>query len=199
MHSSRNGARMLTPNHRSVPDSLEDALARWREGDPAGQDQVIEAVYDELRGLARAYMRRERVAHTLEGTALVNEAMLRLIGNNATFRDRTHFFRVAAQAMRRILVDHARRVGAGHRIPPNERLPLDAVTAPAALPQADLLELDLALSKLATLAPDQAQIVELRCFVGLTIPEIAANLKTSEATVSRKWRHAKAWLACALE
>lgn len=169
-------------------------LRRWQDGDASARSAVVEAVYDELRSLARSYMRRERHGHTLEGTALVNEALLRLLGRSETFHDRQHFFRAAAQAMRRILVDHARRANAGTRFAPGDRAPLDAVAVPAVLPRVDLLELDHALATLAEVDGDLARVVELRCFVGLTIAEVAAVQGVSEATVSREWKHAKARL-----
>ena len=170
-------------------------LRRWQQDeDAAAQSAVVEVVYDELRALARAYMHRERAGHTLQGTALVNEALLRLLGRPGSFQDRRHFFRAAAQAMRRILVDHARRTRAGTRIAPGDRLPLDAVSVPALAPRIDLLELDRALVRLGEVDPDLARVVELRCFVGLTIPEVAGVQGVSEATVSREWKHAKARL-----
>lgn len=188
----------MTAAAPSEPRDLAELLHRWRLGDPEAQGLVVEQVYGELRALARAYMSRERPEHTLQATALVHEALLRLLSSKVDYRDRQHFFRAAAQAMRRILVDHARRLAAGHRIPRHHRLPLDAVTAPIECPQADLLELDQALSDLAALDPTLARIVELRCFVGLTIPEVAELQGVSESTVSREWRHAKAWLRQAL-
>jgi len=125
---------------------------------------------------------------------LLHEALLRLLGHDSAFNDREHFFRAAARAMRRILVDHARKVAAGTRIPLQARFSVEDVTAPMEIPCLDLLDLDRALSKLAALDPDLAQVVELRCFAGLTIPEVATLQAVSEATVSREWRHAKAWL-----
>jgi len=141
---------------------------------------------------------RERLEHTLQATALVNEALMRLLGGGSDFHDRQHFFRAAAQAMRRILVDHARRLAAGTRIPRRDQLPLDAVTLVIDQPRADVLQLDRALEQLVELDPQLARVVELRCFVGLTIPEVASIQGVSEATVSREWRHAKAWLHSAL-
>ncbi|MCB1033919.1 MAG: sigma-70 family RNA polymerase sigma factor [Acidobacteria bacterium] len=178
-------------------------LGRWRAGEATAQDRLVELVYDELRRLARSYMRREREGHTLQGTALVHEALLRLLGRRHDFKDRAHFFRAAAMAMRRILVDHARRLEAGHRISPRDRLSLDAAAPIAlpldALPKVDLLDLDHALERLQHLDPNLSRIVELRCFTGLTLPEIAAVQGVSPSTVSREWKHAKAWLRQHLE
>ncbi len=168
-------------------------LTRWQGGEDDAQQELVGLVYDELRRIARNYMRRARADHTLQATALVNEAFLRLL-RQATFNDRAHFFRAAAQAMRRILVDHARRTRAGTRIPREEQLPLALATEPALAPRTEVLELDQALSKLAELDPELAQVVELRCFAGLTIREVAEILEVSEATVSREWRMAKGWL-----
>ena len=168
-------------------------LGRWQSGESQAQEQLIGLVYDELRQLARGYMGHERSDHTLQATALVNEAFLRLL-RQASFNDRAHFFRAAAQAMRRILVDHARRIKAGTRIPREERMPLELAAEPGLAPRTDVLALDLALSKLTEVDPDLAQVVELRCFAGLTIPEVAALKGVSEATISREWRMAKGWL-----
>lgn len=168
-------------------------LRRWQAGDGEAREEMIRLVYDELRQLARHYMDRERSDHTLQATALVNEAFLRLL-RQASFNDRGHFFRAAAQAMRRILVDHARRIKAGTRIPREDRLPLELAAEPGLAPRTDILELDHALSKLTEVDPDLAGVVELRCFGGLTIPEVAKLKGVSEATVSREWRLAKGWL-----
>ncbi len=168
-------------------------LHRWQGGEGEAQEELIRLVYGELRQLARRYMERERSDHTLQATALVNEACLRLL-RQASFNDRAHFFRAAAQAMRRILVDHARRLKAGTRIPHADRLPLELAAEPGLAPRTEVLELDHALFKLAEVDPDLARIVELRCFGGLTITEVAQLKGISEATVSREWRLAKGWL-----
>ncbi len=168
-------------------------LHRWQGGEGEAQEELIRLVYGELRQLARRYMERERSDHTLQATALVNEAFLRLL-RQASFNDRAHFFRAAAQAMRRILVDHARRINAGTRIPREDRLPLELAAEPGLAPRTEVLELDDALNKLAEVDPDLAGVVELRCFGGLTIPEVAKLRGVSEATVSREWRLAKGWL-----
>ena len=169
-------------------------LGRWQAGDSEARERVVEFVYEELRRLARSYMREERPDHTLQGTALVHEALLRVLGRRPEFRDRAHFFRAAAMAMRRILIDHARRVAAGNRIPLQAKRAIEDVTSPIFQPRVDLLELDDALNRLQQLDPAMARIVELRCFVGLTLPEVAEIQGVSESTVSREWKHAKAWL-----
>lgn len=199
---------MTDPDHRTNPpretrrdaaaDDVPSLLARWRDGDSGAQDALVALVYDELRALAGRYMARERADHTLQATALVHEALLRLLRQPASYNDRAHFFRAAAQAMRRILVDHARRVRAGTRIPRHEQVPIESAVEPALMPRVDLLALDDALGRLGQLDPSLVQIVELRCFVGLTIPEVAKLMEVSESTVSREWRMAKAWLRQAL-
>lgn len=152
------------------------------------------AVYDELRKLARHYMRGERSGHTLQTTALVNEAYVRLAGaEGIEFHDRAHFFAMAATMMRRILVDHARAHAADKRGGGAALIPLDERIA-AAESNVDLLALDAALTKLAVMDPQQARIVELRFFTGLTVDETAVALEISPATVKRDWAIAKAWL-----
>ncbi len=173
-------------------------LGRWRDGDLDARERVVDLLYDELRGLAKGYMHKERRDHTLQGTELVHEAMLRLFGWQGNFHDRAHFFRAAAQAMRRILVDHARRVAAGNRFSPDDRLPFEVADDVVDLPRTNLLELDQALSKLEAFDPKLVQVVELRCFIGLSIPEVAEIQEVSESSVSREWKHAKAWLRRAL-
>jgi len=154
----------------------------------------VPAVYDELRRLAHHYMRGERSGHTLQTTALVNEAYLRLARvDGMAFRDRTHFFAMAATMMRRVLVDHARANAADKRGGGVTLVGLDDSIA-AAGTTVDLLLLDDALSRLAKLDPQQARIVELRFFTGLTVDETADALEISTATVKRDWAMAKAWL-----
>ena len=163
---------------------------------------LISAAYDELRALASAYLRRERPSHTLQTTALVNEAWLRLSGRDAAaFSNRAHFFRAAALAMRRILIDHATRRVAEKRGGLRTKLPLDdgidAPTVAAADPD-ELLALDAALSRLADEDAQLARVVELRYFGGCTIDETAEALGVGTATVEREWRFARAWLRAAL-
>ena len=170
-------------------------LAAWRAGDPQALDRLMPVVYDELRRLAGSYMQRERADHTLETTALVHEAYLRLAGRtHPSWHDRTHFFAVAAQLMRRILVDHARGHGAAKRGCGQANLPLDGDALPAGARSADLIALDDALTDLGAVDPRKAHIVELRFFGGLTIEETASILELSTATVVNETRLARAWL-----
>jgi len=158
-------------------------------------DQLLPVVYDELRRLAQSYLRKEHPGHTLQATSLVHEAYLKLIDQKVTaWQNRAHFFGIAAQLMRRILVDHARqkhaakRGGSQIRVTFDEGLPLSDDQGP------DLVALDLALEKLAEIDERQARLVELRYFGGLSIEETAEVMQTSPATVKRDWTLAKAWL-----
>ena len=163
-------------------------------GDRQAYDRLFRAVYDQLRRMAGARMRAERAGHTLQPTALVNEAYLRLVGNDARFEGRAHFFGAAAEAMRRILVEHARQRVAAKRGGQQQQVTFSEVVAGAAEPQTDLLQLNEALEALAGVDRRLADVVLLRCFVGLTIEETAAALETSPATVKRDWTYARAWL-----
>jgi RNA polymerase sigma factor (TIGR02999 family) len=169
-------------------------LARWRDRDPGGRDALLSVIYDELHRLAHRYMRNERPGHLLQTTALVNEAYMRLIDvDRMEWRDRAHFFAMAATTMRRILVDHARgeaRDKRGGGVVVTSLGP--DVAAP--LPDVDVLALDDALERLAALDPQQARVVELRYFAGMTIDETAAALQVSSGTVKRDWAVARAWL-----
>jgi RNA polymerase sigma factor (TIGR02999 family) len=152
-------------------------------------------VYAELRRIAARQLRRERDGHTLQPTALVHEAYLRLVEQRSVnFESRAHFFGVAAQVMRRVLVDHARRQAATKRGNGAQRVPLDAAAETAAVNQIPVLRLDHALGRLEKIDPDLARIVELRAFGGLTIDEAAHVLNVSPTTAKRDWRTAKAWL-----
>jgi RNA polymerase sigma factor (TIGR02999 family) len=177
------------------PQSVTALLADWSRGNPEALDQLLPLVYGELRRMAARQLRRERVNHTLQPTALVHEAYLRLVDQRRVdWRGRAHFFGVAAQVMRRILVDHARRHAAGKRGQGVEFVSVDDVrTAPAAK-QIPVLALDHALDRLQKLDPDLARIVELRAFGGLTIEEAAEVLDVSPSTAKREWRAARAWL-----
>jgi RNA polymerase sigma factor (TIGR02999 family) len=175
-------------------------LDRWNRGDADALKEALALVYGELRRLAGDLMRRERAEHTLQPTALVHEAYLRLTGlREVRIENRRHFYGAAAGAMRRILVDHARQRRAGkrggpdlHRAPPGKALdtPIDL--------RLDFERLDEALEELAVLAPQKARTVELRYFVGLSVPETAAVLDIAPATVKRHWTFARAWLHRAL-
>ena len=179
----------------SSSQGVTELLERWGQGDQDALEQLMPLVYDELHRLAGAYLRRERRDHTLQPTALVNEAYLRLIDQrNARWHNRSQFFGVAAQLMRRILVDHARAHHAAKRGGAQEDLSLSQVRHFGEKPDHSLLAVHDALNRLAEIDPDQSQIVELRFFGGLTIAETAEVLHTSHATVEREWKMARAWL-----
>ncbi len=170
-------------------------LVRWREGDRSALDELMPLVYKELRRLAAHYMRGERPGHTLQTLALVNEAYLRLAAHEEIqWQDRAHFFGVAAQAMRRILVDHARRRGNLKHGGSAPRIALDEALIVSAERVAEVVALDDALARLAEVAPRKSQLVELRFFGGLSIEETAEVLGVSPGTVMRDWTFAKAWL-----
>ena len=176
-------------------------LRRWSDGDVAALDALLPAVQDELRRLARSYMRREREGHTLEPTALVNEAYIRLVDQHAVrWASRGHFFAIAAQAMRRVLVDHARGHVAAKRGGGAERVTLSGVAAGGdERVGVDVLWLHEALERLARLDARQARVVELRYFAGMSVDEVAEVLEISPATVKREWSTARLWLAHALQ
>jgi len=169
-------------------------LQEWREGSPEALERLMGIVYAELRRLAAHYLSRERTGHTLQPTALVHEAYVRLIDQRVPWQGRTHFFGVAAQMMRRVLVDHARSRQAEKRGGDGERVTLSAAEGLAQTPGIDLLALDAALEKLGALDERQARIVELRYFGGLTNEETALAIGVSAATVKREWTLARAWL-----
>jgi RNA polymerase sigma factor (TIGR02999 family) len=176
-------------------------LAQWRQGDPAVEAQIVGAVYDELHRIARRYARMERAGHSLQATALVNEAYLRLVARRSSWKNRAHFFGVAATLMRRILIDHARRTRAGKRGDGMPHVSLDENfverSARAGLSAAHLenvIAVDEALTRLAAVDARQSRIVELRFFAGMTSREIAEVLGIGERTVDREWAIAQAWL-----
>ncbi|HEX8984696.1 MAG TPA: sigma-70 family RNA polymerase sigma factor [Bryobacteraceae bacterium] len=170
-------------------------LVSWSGGDEAALNQLTPLVYDELRRLAGRYLRNERPDHTLQSTDLVHEAYLRLVDQqNVQWQSRAHFFGIAAQMIRRILVDHARRRQAAKRGAGPVKLTLDEAVAASEPRDFDLVALDEALENLAKLDPQQSRVVELRFFAGLSIEETAEVLKISSATVKRDWITAKAWL-----
>jgi len=170
-------------------------LADWGHGDQDAREALIPLVYEELRRLARRRLWRERPDHTLQSAALVNEAYLRLVRQEAPqWQNRTHFFGVAAQLMRHILVDHARKHLAAKRGAGAPRLSFDPEIALPQKPELDLIALDSALNKLAGLDPQQSRLIELRFFGGLSIEETALVLGISPATVKREWATARAWL-----
>lgn len=179
----------------SQPHEITQLLAEWSEGNQAALDRLYPLVYKELRRLAHGYLRRERKGHTLQTTALINEAYLRLVDQkHVHWANRSHFFGISAQIMRRILIDHARRYdyskrgGGARRISLNEGAVVEKQRA------RELLMLDEALKSLATIDSRRSQVVELRYFGGLNNEEIAEVLKISENTVTRDWNMARAWL-----
>ncbi len=170
-------------------------LARWRAGDGEALESLIPLVYNELRSLAQHYLRRERSNHTLQSTALVHEAYVRLAGTDPpALQNRSHFFGVAARLMREILVDHARAQRTAKRGGDACTLALDEALNVAGRTDVDVLMLDEALKELARLDERQSRIVELRFFTGLSIDETADVMDVSAATVSREWTTARAWL-----
>lgn len=176
----------------TLPPETLNAVAR---GNPEALSRLLPAVYEEMRRLAAAYMRGERASHTLQATALANEAYLRLAGSRAAdWKGRTHFMAVAARAMRHVLVDHARRRGARKRGADPTPITLDTSRLAAEGRPVAFDELDRALERLAERNARHAQVVELRYFGGLTIEETAAQLGVSPVTVKRDWAFARAWL-----
>jgi RNA polymerase sigma-70 factor (ECF subfamily) len=181
----------MTPPHTQEVTQL---LVKVSEGDQAALNELLPLVYGELRRLADRYLRRERSDHTLQATALVNEAYLRLVDQNVPWQNRAHFFGVAAEMMRRILVDHAREHKAQKRGSGGVKLSLDEAINMSDERATDLIALDEALNALAEFDPQKSRIVELRFFAGLSIEETAKVLGVGTATVIRQWRMAKAWL-----
>src|SRR5262245_28935785 len=175
--------------------NITDLLVAGSGGDKVALDQLIPIVYDELRRQASRYLRQERPGHTLRTTALIHEAYLRLVDQkNVQWQNRAQFFGIAAQLMRRILVDHARAKHRAKRGGSDIRVSLTDATSVTKEPDLDLVQLDEALNKLAEIDPQQSKIVELRFFSGLNVQETAAALNISPATVKRDWSVAKAWL-----
>lgn len=174
-------------------------LKKASGGDRGDLDALLAAIYEDVRRLALSQLRGERSDHTLQPTALVHEAYLKLIEQRSTdWKDRAHFFAVASRIIRRILVDHAREKNALKRGGGGQRVSLDGVEAVAAGADVDLVALDDALQELATLSERQARIVELRYFGGMTVPEVAAALSMGARSVDREWQAARAWLFCRL-
>lgn len=179
----------------SSPGAITRLLRRASSGHRGSFDELIPLVYDELRRLARTHLHAERQGHSLRPTDLVHETYLRMVVQaEAQPRDRAHFFALASQAMRRILVDHARRHAAAKRPGVHGKLQLDDAAELADEPNVAVLEMEEALNRLAELDERQAKVVELRYFGGMTVEEVALVLGVSEATVARSWRAARAWL-----
>ncbi len=182
---------MATPS----PHEVTDLLVKWGRGDKEALDKLVPLVQEELRRLAHRHIARERRGHTLQTTALVNEAYLRLINHEGMpWQDRAHFFGVSAMVMRHILVDYARARGYAKRGGGALRVTLDEAAGVSAGPAAELLALDEALKELAEIYPRRSRVVELRYFGGLNNEEVAEVLKVTSKTVERDWRYARAWL-----
>lgn len=180
---------------RSSTHEVTELLVAWGNGDEAALEQLAPLIHSELHRLAHRYMSRERTGHTLQTSALINEAYVRLIDwKTARFQNRAHFYGVAAQLMRRILVDVARRRPKGEGGAPAQHIALDDALAVAHETDADLVALDEALDELAEFDPRKSRIVELRFFGGLSVEEIAEVLQIAPVTVTREWNKAKAWL-----
>ena len=177
-----------------MSEQVTNLLFAWGEGDEAARDRLIPLVYHELRRIAAHYLRNERGNHTLQTSALVNEAYLRLVDQIVPWQSRAHFFGIAAQLMRQILVDHARTRLRLKRGGGQAQVSLAEAEHLAEGKSADLLALDDALQALAAVDPQQGRIVELRFFAGLTIEETAEVTGLSTATVEREWRASRAWL-----
>jgi RNA polymerase sigma factor (TIGR02999 family) len=176
-------------------NQVTELLARWSNGEEDAREKLVPLVYDELRRLARRCLAGRPQDHTLQSTALVHEAYLRLVGRNEVhWQNRVHFFAVAARLMRGILVDHARMRHASKRGGSNLTLTLDDALAAPKQREVDLVALDDALNALSTLDPKQGQLVELRFFAGLSIEDTSHVLGVSPATVKRDWATARAWL-----
>lgn len=190
--------RRVSMDDRS-PRTVTRLLMDWRGGDGSALDELLPQVYEELRRLARRYMSGERPGHTLQTTALVHEAYIRLIDAEISWQDRAHFFSVAARAMRRILVDHARAHLSVKRGEGEAKVSLDEALAVSPAPAQGLLDLDEALERLSEHDTRKSRIVELHVFGGLTYDEIAEALEVSAATVRLDMRFAKAWLRAELE
>ena len=177
------------------PSQITQLLQGWRDGDQKALDSLLPLVYNELRRLARFHLHKERPDHTLRSAALVHEAYLRLVGVEAPlWEGRTHFFAIASHLMRQILVDYARRRGAGKRGGSVCMLSLQDVGEKAQRKEMDIIALDDALQRLAKIDPRQSRIIEMRFFGGLTLEEISAALEIGPATVQRDWTAARAWL-----
>ena len=181
--------------HKTPQHEITQLLAEWSDGNQSALDELYPLVYEELHKLARRYMSRERKGHTLQTTALINEAYVRLVDQkNVHWANRSHFFAISAQIMRRILIDHARRHAYAKRGGGAQQVSLEEVATVAREQSSEILRLDEALKILAKMDPRRCHVVELRYFGGLSNEEIAGVLKVSENTVTRDWNLARAWL-----
>jgi RNA polymerase sigma factor (TIGR02999 family) len=190
----------VRPQGDPLPENnITQLLKQWSDGDERALARLTPLVYEELRQQAARYLRRERPGHTMQTTALINEAYLRLIdARDVRWQGRAHFFAIAANLMRRILVDHARQRNAAKRGVSPIRVTLERIIATAKQSDIDVLAIDEALTKLAAVDRQQALIVELRFFSGLSVEETAATLGISPRTVKRDWSVARAWLRRAI-
>jgi RNA polymerase sigma factor (TIGR02999 family) len=179
---------------RRVPENFTQLLTEWRSGQPQALERLTPLVYDELRRLARSHMRTERSSHTLQATAVVHEAFLRLIQTDVDLQDRVHFFALASRLMRRVLVDHAKSRSRLKRNAGIRDLVIGEFAPESSTGAVDVIALDEALEGLQQLEPRLAQVIELHYFGGMTYDEIASALATSPSTVHRDIRLAKAWL-----
>lgn len=184
------GVPLNQPSDQKITRLLQD----WSHGDARAQEALASVIYRELRHLARNYMMRERRNHTLQATALVHEAYMRLVAQRSEWKSRAHFFAVASSMMRRILVDHAKQHLASKRGSGTPKMSLDEALTVSAEPNFDLVALNDALTTLGEMDPQRARIVELRFFGGLSNEESAEVLGISPATVQRQWAGARAWL-----
>ena len=175
-------------------DNLTALLVEWREGDEAALESLMPLVYDQLRSIAHRYVQRERAGHTLQTSALVNEAYLRLAGQNVVWQNRAHFFAVTAKVMRHILIDHARAQARDKRGGGAIQISLNDALVVADDQAAHFIALEEALRVLERLDPQKGKIVELRYFGGLSVEEAAEVMNISPRTVRREWQRAKAWL-----
>lgn len=174
---------------------LTTLLANWRNGDRSALDEMTPLLYEELRGLARYFLSAERSSHTLQPTALVHEAYLRLIDQRAVnWRNRAHFLGMAATMMRRILINYAEARRASKRQAQVQAISLEEALEIPSGPQVDVLDLNRAIDRLVEIDPQQGRVVELRCFGGLTVEETAEVMAISPATVKREWSTARLWL-----
>lgn len=188
------------PNRTTRPNQVTRLLHDWSQGNKAALDQLIPLVYQELRNLARGYLRRERSDHTLEATALIHEAYVRLVDQDVPqWEGRAHFFGVAARLMRQILIDHARTRSAARRGGNDQKVSLDDAVILSPDQAAGLVAFDEALNKLSLFDERKCRVIEMRAFAGLTVEETATVLGVSVPTVKREMRFAKAWLRRELE
>lgn len=177
------------------PQDVTQILKRWQQGDADAPEKLMPLVYEELRRLARSYLARERADHTLQATALVHEAYLRMVDDKSvTWKDRAHFYGIAARLMRRILVDHARAHNAAKRGGLEQKVTLDEARDLPTKEAVELVALDGALESFAQTYPRKSEVVELKFFCGLDMKEISKVLEVSEKTVLRDWNFAKLWL-----